>query len=231
MKLKEILPVSIEAMESPGDVLEADYQELIRLIHTERGQEVNTLKRRKRDMTEYYTMWVHQIKTPIAAMRLLLQEEDIDENRELSEELFHIEQYVEMALPYLRLASDTTDYVIRWMELDEVVKEAVRKYARFFIRRKIKLDFKPLDTQVLTDEKWLGFVVEQLLSNALKYTAGGSISIYMKEHANKVLVIEDTGIGIRRRICRESVRRVIPAITGIRISVLRESACIFASGS
>lgn len=207
LRLKEIIPISIDAMDLPGDVLEEDYQALVRLINAEKGQEINDLKRRKRDMTEYYTMWVHQIKTPIAAMRLLLQEEDIAENREVSEELFHIEQYVEMALQYLRLSADSTDYVIRHMELDEVVKEAVRKYARLFIRKKIRLDFKPLNTQVLTDEKWLEFVVEQLLSNALKYTSSGSISIYMEEHAEHVLVIEDTGIGIRPedlpRVCEK----------------------------
>lgn len=207
LKLKEIIPISVDAMDLPGDVLEADYQALVRLINAEKGQEINELKRRKRDMTEYYTMWVHQIKTPIAAMRLLLQEEDIAGNREVSEELFHIEQYVEMALQYLRLSADSTDYIIRRIKLDEVVKEAVRKYARLFIRKKIKLDFQPLNTQVLTDEKWLEFVVEQLLSNALKYTASGSISIYMEEQADRVLVIEDTGIGIRPedlpRVCEK----------------------------
>lgn len=207
LKLKEIIPVSVDAMNPPGDILEEDYQVLVRLINMEKEHEINELKRRKRDMTEYYTMWVHQIKTPIAAMHLLLQGEDIAENREISEELFHIEQYVEMALQYLRLSADSTDYVIRRIRLDEVVKEAVRKYARLFIRKKIKLDFQPLNTQVLTDEKWLEFVIEQLLSNALKYTARGSISIYMEEHADRVLVIEDTGIGIRPedlpRVCEK----------------------------
>ena len=110
-------------------------------------------------MAEYYTMWVHQIKTPIAAMRLLLQSEDTPKSRECAEELFHIEQYVEMALHYSRLDSDTTDFVIQKNSLDEIVREAVRKYAKLFIRKKIRLDYQPLNIEVLTDEKWLEFVI------------------------------------------------------------------------
>lgn len=207
LKIKEIIPISVDVMGVPADILEEDYQAFVRIINMAKEQEINDLKHSKRDMTEYYTMWIHQIKTPIAAMRLLLQEEESSENRELSEELFRIEQYVEMALQFLRLNADSTDYVIRRLELDDAVREAVRKYARLFIRKKIKLDFQPLHTQVLTDEKWLVFVIEQILSNALKYTVQGSITIYMKENADKVLVIEDTGIGIRSedlpRVCEK----------------------------
>lgn len=207
LKIREIIPICVDAMETPEDVLEEDYQAFVRMINMTKGQEINELKRQGRDMTEYYTMWVHQIKTPIAAMRLLLQERECFENDEVSEELFRIEQYVEMALQFLRLNADSTDYVIRRLDLNEAVREAVRKYVRVFVRKKIKLDFKPLHTQALTDEKWLVFVVEQILSNALKYTVRGSISIYMKEGADKVLVIEDTGIGIRSedlpRVCEK----------------------------
>ena len=207
LKIREIIPICVDAMERPEDVLEGDYQAFVRIINSMKGQEINELKRQVRDMTEYYTMWIHQIKTPIAAMRLLLQEQECFEKDEVSEELFRIEQYVEMALQYIRLNADSTDYEFRCLDLDEAVREAVRKYARVFVRKKIKLDFKPLHTQVLTDEKWLVFVVEQILSNALKYTVCGSISIYMKEEADKILVIEDTGIGIRSedlpRVCEK----------------------------
>ena len=156
-------------------------------------------------MTEYYTMWVHQIKTPIAALKLLLQSEDTPKNREYEEELFRIEQYVEMVLHYSRLESDTTDFIIRKCDLDKIIKEAVRKYARFFIRKKISLDYEPLNLSVLTDEKWLEFVIEQVISNAIKYTPEGKVSIYIEEKGT--LVIEDTGIGIRTedlpRVCEK----------------------------
>ena len=143
-------------------------------------------------MTDYYTLWAHQIKTPIAAMRLLLQEES---RPELEGELLKIEQYVEMVLGYLRLGSDSTDYVFRECGLDALVRQSVRKYARLFILKKISLDFQETGRTVLTDEKWLSFVVEQLLSNAVKYTPeGGLVRVYGD---GETLVIADSGIGIR----------------------------------
>ena len=144
-------------------------------------------------MEEYYTLWVHQIKTPIAAMSLLLQEEDTPENGELSMELFRIEQYVEMVLQYLRLDSPDHDLAFRSVDVDDCVRQAVRKYARSFIRKKIALDFQETGIETVSDEKWMVFVLEQLLSNALKYTKKGTIRIY---GGNGFLYIEDTGIGI-----------------------------------
>ena len=156
-------------------------------------------------MEEYYTLWVHQIKTPIAAMSLLLQEEDTPENGELSMELFRIEQYVEMVLQYLRLDSPDHDLAFRSVDVDDCVRQAVRKYARSFIRKKIALDFQETGIETVSDEKWLVFVLEQLLSNALKYTPSGSISLSVEEPLT--LVIEDTGIGIAAedlpRICEK----------------------------
>lgn len=113
-------------------------------------------------MAEYYTMWVHQIKIPIAAMRLLLQSEDTPKSRECAEELFHIEQYVEMALHYSRLDSDTTDFVIRKTSLDEIVRKQSENMPNC-LSVKIRLDYQPLNIEVLTDEKWLEFVIEQIL--------------------------------------------------------------------
>jgi signal transduction histidine kinase len=160
---------------------------------TENSEDQKEFSARYDDMTEYYTLWAHQIKTPIAAMRLLLQEEGPDP-RALSEELFRIEQYVEMALCYLRLDGGVSDYVLREADLDEVIRQALRKYAPQFIRKKIRLNYEPVGAGALTDEKWLSFVVEQVLSNALKYTPGGEIAIRLE--APLTLAISDTGIGI-----------------------------------
>ncbi len=205
LEAKKVIQISVNALEMPGDQIEEDYQELLRLVHEDRVKAVNDLQNRKKDLVEYYTMWVHQIKTPIAAMRLLLQAEDTPQNREMAEELFQIEQYVEMALHYTRLDSESSDFLIQWYELDGIVREAVRKYARVFIRKKINLNYQPLKVQVLTDEKWLEFVIEQILSNAVKYTQKGTVSIYMEDE--RTIVIEDTGIGIRPedlpRVCEK----------------------------
>lgn len=196
-QLLELQRLSAELMQSfPAidSVEDKDYQEVIRLLCQEQATLQTRMNARYEDMIDYYTVWAHQIKTPIASMRLHLQNEDSEFSRRVAEDLQRIEQYVEMVLMFLRLDSDSTDYVIRECDLDEIVRAAVRKFSTQFIRRKIKLCYEPLKATVITDEKWLTFVVEQVLSNALKYTDAGSITISMKKP--KTLCISDTGIGI-----------------------------------
>ncbi len=174
-------------------LLEEDYQVLLAELLREKARLVSLGDSTRADMLEYYTLWAHQIKTPIAAMRLLLESEA--PNRQLlSAKLFEIEQYVEMVLSYLRLEGEGSDFVLRRYNLDDIIRGAVRKFAPLFIQKKISLDFRETHFQVLTDEKWLSFVLEQLLSNALKYTQQGAISLYGEGTAT--LVIADTGIGI-----------------------------------
>ena len=176
-------------------LLEEDYQALLREVCQDRARLAAENENRLRELTDYYSLWAHQIKTPIAAMDLLLQEDDSPHRGELEMELLKIGQYVEMVLSYLRLDSDSTDYVLREYSLDDILRQAVRKFAKMFILKKITLDFQETGKTVLTDEKWLLFVVEQVLSNALKYTpAGGTIRIYGD---GATVVIADSGIGIR----------------------------------
>ena len=185
------LPDELPAAQSPQ---EQAYQALLLALHADRQKLKSDMNARYHDMTEYYTVWAHQIKTPIAAMRLALQNEDTPLSRRLTGEVGRVEQYVQMALTYLRLGSDSSDYVIRSCALDNIVRPAVRRFAGEFIQRKIQLNYQMLSYTVITDEKWLGFVVEQVLSNALKYTPQGSVSIYMEPEG--VLCIRDTGIGV-----------------------------------
>ena len=147
-----------------------------------------------KESMDYYTTWVHQIKTPISTMKMMLEGEDSEESRSLLSELFRIEQYAEMALSYIRLGDDSSDYVFREYDLDGIIRDSVRKYAPQFIRKKIGLNYGGTDVKVLTDEKWLRFVIEQVLSNSIKYTREGSVTITVTPE--KVLKIADTGIGI-----------------------------------
>ena len=150
--------------------------------------------RRMTTQTDYFSAWAHQIKTPIASMGLKLQKEDSALSRRLRGDLNRIEQYVDMAMTYLRLDAETGDYVFRQQPLEPIVRGAVRKFAGEFIDRRLGLRLEPMENTVLTDEKWLSFVIGQLLSNALKYTPAGEVSIYTREP--DTLVIRDTGIGI-----------------------------------
>lgn len=195
-RLKKSITLSDFTFDNTLNLIERDYQELIKVLDDDRKAQICSKDAAYSDMIEYYTIWAHQIKTPISAMRLLLQSEPSEINSELGEQLFRIEQYVEMVLQYLRMQNMSNDLVIKRNSLDEIVKHAIRKYSKIFIRKKIRLDYEELGYQVLSDEKWLTFVIEQLLSNALKYTNKGSISIYMDKDIPETLVIEDSGIGI-----------------------------------
>lgn len=179
-----------------NDLIYKKYEEIIKIIAKDRYEVISEKNHALSDMIDYYTIWAHQIKTPIAAMRLLLQSEKSEISDELLEQLFRIEEYVGMVLQYLRTESMSSDLHIKKYSLDNIVKQAVRKYSRLFIRKKIKLNYDDLNQNILTDEKWLVFVIEQILSNALKYTSEGEISIYMDDKLPNTLVIEDTGIGI-----------------------------------
>lgn len=218
-ELENGIAISLGDLGKAGEntILEDEYQRLLQILMEEKIKEKNEIDQRNCEAKEYYTMWVHQIKTPIAALRLLLQEKsgqmDLSEEQR---ELFLVEQYVEMALQYLRLDATENDLLIRKVPLDHMIREAIHKYARFFIQKKIRLVYEGTEEIVLTDEKWLEFVIEQILSNAVKYTMEGSITISLQQKKMllgngqaemeegetlkeyPVLVIEDTGIGIAR---------------------------------
>ena len=179
----------------PADGLEADYQALLSALEESRAAAIRQKQAALFELSESYSLWAHQIKTPIAAMHLLLQSGEADPE-ELLEQLFSIEQYVDMALGFVRAQSLSGDLLLRRYDLDTLLRQSVRKFSRLFIRKKISLHFAPTHMQILTDEKWFRFVVEQLLSNALKYTPQGSISLYAEAVPSRALVIEDTGIGI-----------------------------------
>ena len=186
--------MNMEYLPEPDRLEEEVYQKLIHVMNENQQELYDSMEYKFTEMMDYYTVWAHQIKTPIAAMRLNLQNEDSVLSRKLMADLFRIEQYVEMVLMYLRLDSDSSDYVIKEHEIGSIVKAAVKKFSGEFISRKISLDMKEIDGTVITDDKWLSFVIEQVISNALKYTPNGTISIYMEEP--KILCFKDTGIGI-----------------------------------
>ena len=213
--------INLSQLDSPVGQAERLQQEIMQQLDQMRIDVENASQKASEDMTDYYTMWAHQIKTPIFALRLLLQESP-EENKEKLSELFKIEQYVEMVLGYLRTEDMSSDLKLSRCNLDTIIRRQIHKYAGIFVSKKLSLTYKGISESVLTDEKWLGFVIGQILSNALKYTRAGGIHIYLKNvndsHQNSdnlsdtvisststatdtatfiTLIIEDTGIGIR----------------------------------
>lgn len=183
-----------EMLPPAESIAEDDMRQLVLNLDEELRKAETAANKTFSDIVDYYTMWAHQIKTPIASMKLRLQNEDSDISRKLSLDLFRIEQYVEMVMMFLKLEERSRDYVFKKYDLDSIIRDALRKFSGEFIMRKLNLEYEPSEVKVLTDEKWLSFVIEQVISNALKYTPEGSISIKLKEPCT--LCIEDTGIGI-----------------------------------
>ena len=204
--LKRQAEQSLETADLPKaeTPLEKIYQEIIRDQEKRCQREQKESREKLVRSREYYTRWSHQIKTPIAAMELLLQEEPADV-RALKRELLKTSQYVEMALSYQRMEGEGNDLVIQRYELRPVVMQAVKKVSPLLIHKHISFSAGDLSGEVLTDEKWLVFVLEQLLTNASKYTKeSGSVRIGQE---NGMLVLRDTGIGIRAedlpRVCEK----------------------------
>lgn len=174
--------------------LEQEYLDMLKDLSDRCCKKNEGLQTQARERQEYYTTWVHQIKTPIAAMNMLLQDQDSDLARNFRIQVFRVEEYVEMILHYARLEEAGSDFMFAVYDLDEMLRKTIRKYAPIFIQKKLTLHYEAAEVNLLTDEKWFCFVLEQILSNALKYTNQGSITIALTGPA--VLTITDTGIGI-----------------------------------
>ncbi|MEG2289863.1 MAG: sensor histidine kinase [Clostridium sp.] len=196
--IKNQISVDLEKVPIANGTIEAYYQNILFELYNQKQEIALKSDIKQTEMIDYYTLWAHQIKTPIAAMKLLLQFEQNKQNKELLTELFKIDQYVDMVLGYLRIESSSSDLVFQNYDLSKIIRQAIRKYAHIFIKKGIAVEFNEMNCSVLSDEKWLVFVIEQILSNSLKYTKKGKISIYMDSLEEKTLVIEDTGIGIEQ---------------------------------
>lgn len=204
-------------MPQTASAMEQAYGQIIAAQEAEKKALVTRLDEKQQNMADYYTMWTHQIKAPLSAMDLLLQNADVAGNenrltdsdvetqiaRQLREEVFKTGQYVDMALHYARMESISADLSFARLDVDELVKKALKKFWILFSGAGINLQLETCHTYVVTDGKWFSFVAEQVLSNALKYTKEGTISIYGADETGRhvkdacsFLVIEDTGIGI-----------------------------------
>jgi len=197
------------------DDVEILYHRLLENQSIARSESESSAAIRQSQMRDYYSMWVHQIKTPISAMKLLLEAEreelgqlicDDEQSQCLlsdnmdsfEDELFRIEEYVSMALQYQRVSSTENDFVLEKVSVDGVIRDTIKKYAKIMIRRHIGMNYSGTVQEVYTDGKWLAFILEQLLSNAIKYTPQGFVKIETAKKANLFFItIKDTGIGIK----------------------------------
>lgn len=186
--------VQAQSLPTSEDPTEEEYMRIIESLSGIYKKDMAEMRSSSSDYSDYLNMWVHQIKNPIASMRLELDAMDSEEARRLKGELNRIEHYVDMVLVYSRLGSDTTDYLFEKVNIRKAASDAVKRFKENFISKGIAIDMNVEDMEVLTDRKWLGFILEQYISNALKYTSSGRIRIY---NEGTRVFIEDTGVGIR----------------------------------
>lgn len=185
--------VGLSAYINDSSLKGQDYRKILESMNDKLNKTIEHNEEYQKEITDYFVLWAHQAKLPIAAMKLCLESDEID-IKELKAQLLRMDQYTDMVLAYLKMNSFTSDYVFKECVLDDMIRQAIRHFSSEFIYRKIKLDFKETNLTVLTDEKWFVFVLEQILSNALKYTdKSGTIKIYNRELK---LMIEDNGKGI-----------------------------------
>lgn len=209
-------PVEEQAqLPEAADDVEMLYHRLLENQSIARSESESSAAIRQSQMRDYYSMWVHQIKTPISAMKLLLEAEreelgqlicDDEQSQCLlsdnmdsfEDELFRIEEYVSMALQYQRVSSTENDFVLEKVSVDGVIRDTIKKYTKIMIRRHIGMNYSGTVQEVYTDGKWLAFILEQLLSNAIKYTPQGVVTIETAEEKDRFFItIKDTGIGIK----------------------------------
>ena len=212
--LKRPVEEQAQLPEATDDV-EILYHRLLENQSIARSESESSAAVRQSRMRDYYSMWVHQIKTPISAMKLLLEAEreelgqlicDDEQSQYLlsdnmdsfEDELFRIEEYVSMALQYQRVSSTENDFVLEKVSVDGVIRDTIKKYAKIMIRRHIGINYSGTGQEVYTDGKWLAFMLEQILSNAIKYTPQGGVTIETAEEKDRFFItIKDTGIGIK----------------------------------
>lgn len=193
-RIKSLTADMLTSLPHISHIYDSEYNDIICQLKDEVIVVETEAMEKYSDMIDYYSVWVHQIKTPISSMYLTLQNDDTALSRALLSDLSRIEQYVEMVLAYLRLDSESSDYVFKEYSVDEIIRISVKKFSSEFISRKLSLQLELSNFMLVTDQKWFSFVIEQVLSNALKYTRKGTIKIFFANPS--LLCIEDTGIGI-----------------------------------
>lgn len=166
--------------------------------------DISSLKINNKEYREYIELWVHEIKTPIASSKLIIENNKSELTKSIEEEITKVENYIEQALFYARSNTLEKDYIIKDIDLRSIVNKVIRRNSKVLIEKKIKIETLDLDKIVYTDSKWIEFILNQIISNSIKYMdsykSENKIKFYTRNIGeNIVLYIEDTGIGMNEK--------------------------------
>lgn len=196
------------------------FLELVKKIHQDNRNQLQHLNDEKKDQQEFILSWIHEVKLPIAASRLLMEN---SENKttdylidKFEDELDKIDNYVEQALYYSRIDSFSTDYFITEVTANQIIKSSVKKYSKLFINKEIQFQMDDSTQFVQSDSKWLGFVIDQIIANSIKYTErGGKVAVQFEEDdREKRISILDSGIGIATEDLSRVFQKGFTGLTG-----------------
>ncbi len=196
---KYLLP---EMLGYPANQEERMLKELLEALGKSMADHVNYYKNAEQEYKEYIELWIHEVKTPIAAGKLMVENHQTENARELEAELERIEDYTEQALFYARSAHVEKDYLIRRVKLKDLVTWAVKRNKRALSAKRASIEMNGLETVVYSDEKWLAFILNQILSNSVKYGDKETLKLSFtgnEEQEQVTLAIRDNGRGIKSR--------------------------------
>ena len=196
----------LEIIETPNFIEGKILKEVIQDVNKSMIENVNKYKKIQEEYKEYIELWIHEIKIPIATSKMIIENNKSEAGRCIDEELDKVEDYIEQALYYARSNTVEKDYIIGKVELREIVNTAVIKNKNLLITNKVNLDLHGLDKWVYTDSKWMVFILNQIIQNAVKYgrNEDSKLEIFAEEEKEKVILfVKDNGIGIKSsEICR-----------------------------
>ncbi|WP_195986481.1 sensor histidine kinase [Clostridium sp. D53t1_180928_C8] len=175
---------------------------ILRVTNKDMHENVKFYKDEQIEYREYIETWVHEIKTPIASAKLILENDNSILGERINYEMKRVEGYIEQVLYYARSSEVSKDYIIKEFSLRAVVMRVIKSNSRDFINKKIKLNIKALNGKIFSDEKWIEFIINQIIVNAVKFSnsKNGEITVYSNINTNNiVLIIEDNGVGINER--------------------------------
>ena len=184
-------------------------------------EEIETYKNSINDFKEYIEMWIHEVKLPIASSTLMLHNNKPDSNKKIKEQINRIENYVEQVLYFVRSENLEKDYLIRTYNLEEIVNKVIRKNKESLLLRRISIEIDDIDKLILSDSKWLEFIINQIVSNSIKYSKTSNSKIKFNSKTKEefiILQIEDNGIGINEKDINKVFNKSFTGENGRNIS-------------
>lgn len=187
-----------EVMELPEQAEDQVYYQLLKMAGKSMLEQIGEVQRERLEYKEYIEQWIHEIKTPITAMKLLCENHRTDWTKELLLELEKTNRFTEQALYYARSEHTEKDYSVREMSLSQVVHQAIADNKYLLLQSGVRLEVEEMEDTVYSDEKWVRFILNQLIANAVKYRSGQPVLRFStrRQQDQVVLVVEDNGIGI-----------------------------------